>query len=106
MGPGTRTVRMACSVRCMAHHSRELRSTVYGMKGLLRFGFIWVASMFLTPYLNRFFLRVAARAPQGSFLADLFSALAHQYSSSLIRSFGETLGEMLLGPSAKGRGSK
>ena len=76
------------------------------MKGLLRFALIWAATMFLTPYLNRFFLRLASRAPQGSFIADLFDALAKQYSSTLIRSFGETAGEMFLGPSAKSRGSK
>ncbi len=67
------------------------------LKGLLRFGLIWALSMFLTPYLNRLFDRLAARVPSGSFVNDMLLELSDSYSSSLIRSFGETLGELVLG---------
>ena len=67
------------------------------VKGLIRFALIWAISMLLTPYLNRFLDRLAARAPSGSFLEDALLELSGRYSSSLIRSFGETLGELFLG---------
>ena len=67
------------------------------VKGLIRFGLIWAISMFLTPYLNRFFDRLAARAPRGSFAEDMLLELSTNYSSTLIRSVGETLGELVLG---------
>ena len=67
------------------------------VKGLIRFGLIWAISMLVTPYVNRFFDRVAARAPQGSFLEAMLLELSDNYSASLIRSFGETLGELVLG---------
>jgi hypothetical protein len=53
--------------------------------------------MFLTPYLNRFLDRLAQKAPSGSFLEDLLLELSERYSATLIRSFGETLGELVLG---------
>ena len=67
------------------------------VKGLLRFALIWGISLLLTPYVNRFFDRLAARAPRDSFLEALLLELSGRYSSTLIRSFGETLGELVLG---------
>ncbi len=67
------------------------------LKGLIRFALIWAISMFLTPYLNRFLDRLAARAPKDSFVEDLLLELSSRYSATLIRSFGETLGELVLG---------
>ena len=67
------------------------------VKGLIRFGVIWAISMFLTPYLNRFFDRVASRAPKGSFIEDMALELSSNYSATLIRSFGETLAELVFG---------
>jgi hypothetical protein len=51
----------------------------------------------LTPYVNRLFDQLAARAPKDSFLEDVLRELSGRYSSALIRSFGETLGELVLG---------
>jgi hypothetical protein len=67
------------------------------VKGLIRFVLIWAISLFLTPYLNRLFDRLAARAPKGSFVEEILLELSGRYSASLIRSFGETLGELVLG---------
>jgi hypothetical protein len=67
------------------------------VKGLIRFALIWALSMFLTPYVNRFFDRVAARAPKDSFVEAMLLELSENYSAALIRSFGETLGELVLG---------
>ena len=68
------------------------------VKWLIRFAAIWAITTFLTPYVNRLFDRVAARAPQGSFLQEALFELSDRYSSDLIRVFGETLGELVLGP--------
>lgn len=67
------------------------------VKGLLRFALISGLSMLVTPYLNRFLNQLAARAPRGSFLEDLLLELSRRYSTTLIRSFGETVGELVLG---------
>jgi hypothetical protein len=67
------------------------------VKGLIRFALIWAISLYLTPYLNRFFDRLATRAPRGSFIEEMLLELSSNYSASLIRSFGETLGELVLG---------
>jgi hypothetical protein len=67
------------------------------VKGLLRFALIWGLSMLLTPYLNRVLDRVAAQAPKGSFLEEALLELSERYSTSIIRSFGETVGELVLG---------
>ena len=67
------------------------------VKGLLRFGLIWGLSMLVTPYVNRFFDRLAARAPRGSFVEDMLLELSSNYSATLIRSLGETVGELVLG---------
>ena len=68
------------------------------VKGLIRFAVITAISMLLTPYVARFFNQLAARAPEGSFLEDFLEELSDRYASSLIRSFGETLGEFVFGP--------
>jgi hypothetical protein len=67
------------------------------VKGLLRFALIWGISFLLTPYLNRFFDRLADRAPSGSFLKETLLELSESYATTLIRSFGETVGELVLG---------
>jgi hypothetical protein len=67
------------------------------LKGLIRFALIWAISLFLTPYVNRFLDRLAARAPEGSFVEDMLLELSSNYSAALIRAFGETLGELFLG---------
>jgi hypothetical protein len=67
------------------------------VKGLLRFALIWGISMLLTPYLNRLFDRLAERAPKGSFVEAMLLELSGRYSTTLIQSFGETLGELVLG---------
>jgi hypothetical protein len=67
------------------------------VKGLLRFALIWGLSMLLTPYVNRLFDRLASRAPRDSFLEEALLELSQRYSSTLIRSFGESLGELVLG---------
>jgi hypothetical protein len=67
------------------------------VKTLIRFALITVLSMVLTPYVNRFFAQLAARAPEDSFLEDLLRELSDRYASALVRSFGETLGELVLG---------
>lgn len=74
------------------------------MKGLLRFAAIWAISMALTPYVNRFFDRMLLRIPRESFWFDIVGELRDQHATTLIRSFGETAGEMVFGPSSKGRG--
>ncbi len=67
------------------------------LKGLIRFALIWAISMFLTPYLNRFLDRLATRVPKNSFLEELLLELSSRYSATLIRAFGETLGELAFG---------
>jgi hypothetical protein len=67
------------------------------VKGLIRFALITALTMLLTPYVNRLFNQLAARAPKDSFLEDVLRELSDRYSSALIRSFGETLGELVLG---------
>ena len=67
------------------------------VKGVLRFALIWALSMLVTPYLNRLFDQLATRAPKGSFLEAALLELSDRYSSTLVRSFGETIGELVLG---------
>jgi hypothetical protein len=67
------------------------------VKGLIRFAAIWAISLLVTPYVNRFFDRVAARAPKGSFLESMLLELSENYSAAIIRAFGETLGELVFG---------
>jgi hypothetical protein len=70
------------------------------LKGLIRFALITGITMLLTPYVSRVFDRLADNAPKGSFLEDALLEFSSRYSSSLIHSFGETLGEFVL-PSSK-----
>jgi hypothetical protein len=67
------------------------------VKGLIRFALIWALSLFLTPYVNRFLDRLAARAPKGSFVEDMLLELSSNYSAALIRAFGEAIGELIAG---------
>ena len=67
------------------------------VKGLIRFALIWGLSMLVTPYVNRFFDRLAERAPKGSFFEDMLLELSGNYSATLVRSLGETVGELVLG---------
>jgi hypothetical protein len=67
------------------------------LKGLIRFALIWGISLLLTPYLNRFLDRLAKQVPKDSFLEELLLELSSRYSATLIRSFGETLGELVVG---------
>ena len=67
------------------------------VKGIIRFFLIWAISWFLTPYLNRFLDRLATRVPKDSFLEEMVLELSNRYSATLIRSFGETLGELFMG---------
>jgi hypothetical protein len=66
------------------------------LKGLIRFALISGLTMLLTPYVSRVFDRLADRAPSGSFLEDTLLEFSNRYSSALIRSFGEALGELFL----------
>ncbi len=68
------------------------------IKGLVRFALVWAVSMLLAPYVRRWFERLAARAPHGSFLQATLDELSGKYASTLLHSFGETLGELALGP--------
>jgi hypothetical protein len=67
------------------------------VKGLLRFALISAITILITPYVNRLLDRLASRAPKNSFLEDALLELSNRYSSSLVRTFGETLGELVLG---------
>jgi hypothetical protein len=67
------------------------------VKFALRFVLIWAVSMLLTPYVNRLFDQLATRAPRGSFLEEALLELSDRYSTGLIRSFGETIGELVFG---------
>jgi hypothetical protein len=67
------------------------------LKGLIRFALIWALSLFLTPYVNRLFDRLANRAPRGSFLEAFLLELSGAYSASFITYFGETVGELIFG---------
>jgi hypothetical protein len=66
------------------------------VKSLLRFALITALTMLLTPYVSRLFDRLADRAPKHSFLEDALLEFSNRYSSALVRSFGETLGELVL----------
>jgi len=67
------------------------------VKGMIRFALIWALTMYITPYLDRWLSQLAHKAPKDSFLEDVLLELSTKYSASLIRSFGETLGELVLG---------
>ena len=67
------------------------------VKGLLRFALVWGLTMLVTPYLERFLGQLVARAPKNSLLEEFLEELSGRYSSSLIKSFGETVGELVLG---------
>jgi len=66
------------------------------VKGLLRFALVTGLTMLVTPYVHRAFDRLAERAPSG-LLEDTLLELSGNYASSLVRSLGETVGELVLG---------
>jgi len=67
------------------------------VKGVVRLMLVWGLSMLLTPFVSRAFDRLATRAPRGSFLQDTLLELSDRYSSQLVRTFGETVGDLVLG---------
>ncbi len=71
------------------------------MKGLARFALIWALTMLLTPYVNRWLNGLAARVPRNSFLEEMLGEVSGRYSAPFIRSVGETIGELVLGPRSR-----
>jgi hypothetical protein len=67
------------------------------LKGLIRFALVTALTFLLTPYATRLMDRLADRAPRGSFLEDALLEISDHYTSGLVRAFGETLGELVLG---------
>jgi len=67
------------------------------VKGLVRFGLVWALTMLVTPHLERWLGQLVAKAPRDSLLEEFLEELSGRYSASLIRSFGETVGELVLG---------
>jgi hypothetical protein len=67
------------------------------VKGLARLMLVWGLSVLLTPYVSQLFDRLATRAPSGSFLEDTLLELSDRYSSELVQTFGQTVGELVLG---------
>jgi hypothetical protein len=63
---------------------------------VLRVVLIWGLSMLLAPFVSRMFDRAATRAPKGSFLEETLQELGDHYASELLRTFGETVGELVL----------
>jgi hypothetical protein len=67
-------------------------------KGLLRFVLAWGLSILLAPYVSRLFDQLAQRAPRGSLLEDSLVEMGDRQSSGLVRAFGESVGDLVLGP--------
>jgi hypothetical protein len=67
------------------------------LKFILRLLLVRVLVIFVTPYLTRFFDRLAERAPRDSFLQQTLLELSATYSLTLVRSLGLTLGGVFLG---------
>ena len=67
------------------------------VKGLIRFVGIWALSMFATPYVDRFLRQLAAQGPRDGFIEEVLVELSDQYSTTLVRAFGETVGDLVLG---------
>jgi hypothetical protein len=66
------------------------------LKGLLRFVLITALTMLLAPQVSRLLDRLADRAPRGSLLEDTLLEFGDSYLTTLIRSFGEALGDLVL----------
>lgn len=73
------------------------------MKSLLRFAVIFALSRILAPRLNLLFHRLSARVPANSMAAEVLESLSSTYSTTLLRSVGETVGDLVLGPAARGK---
>ena len=71
------------------------------LKGVIRFVAVWLLSWYLTPYLDRAFLRLAARAPRNGLVEDVLVELSGNYSAVIIRTFFETLGDLVFGSKKK-----
>ena len=67
------------------------------MKGLLRFALVNVFTMLLTPRVEKLFAKLETSVPEGSFLEEVVQELSQQYAASLVRSVGQTVGELVLG---------
>jgi hypothetical protein len=66
------------------------------LKGMFRFVLITALSMLVAPQLSRLLDRLADKAPQGSLLEDSLLEFSDRYSTSLLRSLGEALGDLVL----------
>jgi hypothetical protein len=66
-------------------------------KGLVRLLLVWGLSILLAPYVSRIFDQLAKRAPQGSVLEDSLIEMGDRHSSGLVRAFGESIGDLVLG---------
>ena len=67
------------------------------LKGLVRLLLVWGLSIVLAPYVSRMFDSLARRAPQGSLLEDSLLEIGDRHSSGLVRAFGESIGDLVLG---------
>jgi hypothetical protein len=67
------------------------------LRFILRLVLVRLLVMFATPYVTRFFDRLATRAPRDSFLQQTLLELSSHYSLTLVRSVGVTLGGLFLG---------
>jgi hypothetical protein len=67
------------------------------VKGLLRFAAVWAISMLVTPYVHRLLLRLADYAPRNSVAEEALFELSDSYAATIVRSFGETLGDLVFG---------
>lgn len=73
------------------------------MKGLIRFVMIYAVSRMLAPKLEGLLGRIAARTRPGSFAHDTLAAFQKSYSTSILRSLGETVGDLAFGSRVKAR---
>lgn len=67
-------------------------------KGILRFVLVLALSRLLAPYVDRFVSRLLTRVPTDSFIGEVLDSIRTSYSTTLVRSFGESMGEMVFGP--------
>ena len=67
------------------------------LKGLVRLMLVWGLSIVLAPYVSKMFDRLAQKAPEGSLLEDSLIEIGDRHSSGLVRAFGESIGDLVLG---------
>ena len=87
----------AAPLTCLSGDLADGKKGPVMVKGLLRFGLVWALTMLVTPHLERALGRLVDKVPKDSFVEDFLKELNGRYSASLIRSFGETVGELVLG---------